>query len=143
MPYRYLEEIATADVAFSARERDLAGLCRTAVDATTNIMVADLGTVSPRLTVPVRLTAPAPDLLLFALLNEIVFLKDSRRLLLRAEELCVERTSGEYTLTGNLTGEEIDPGRHPLVVDIKGVTLHLFRVEETGEGWEATVVLDV
>jgi SHS2 domain-containing protein len=29
------------------------------------------------------------------------------------------------------------------VVDVKAVTLHRFRVEQTPSGWEATVILDI
>ena len=37
MPYEYLEEFGTADIAFEATGRDLAELFRDAADATTNV----------------------------------------------------------------------------------------------------------
>jgi len=40
-------------------------------------------------------------------------------------------------------GEEIDRGRHRLVVDVKAVTLFNLRVERDDKGWKATVVLDI
>ena len=45
MPYRYLEDIATADVAFEARGKDLAELFMAAAEATMNVMVADLDSI--------------------------------------------------------------------------------------------------
>ncbi|PYL21336.1 MAG: archease, partial [Verrucomicrobia bacterium] len=39
MPYRYLEEIGTADIAFEGTGRDLPELFRDAADAMTNVMV--------------------------------------------------------------------------------------------------------
>ena len=40
-------------------------------------------------------------------------------------------------------GEGIDRQRHPLLVDVKAVTLHRFRVALEDGAWRATVVLDV
>ena len=40
-------------------------------------------------------------------------------------------------------GEQLDPQRHQMRVDVKAVTLHRFRVEQTEQGWEAFVILDI
>ena len=37
-------------------------------------------------------------------------------------------------------GEQLDPQRHQMRVDVKAVTLHRFRVEQTEQGWEAFVI---
>jgi len=42
-----------------------------------------------------------------------------------------------------LEGEAIEPQKHRLIVDVKAVTMHLFRVTKTTQGWEAVVVLDI
>jgi SHS2 domain-containing protein len=83
-PYRYLEEIATADVAFEARGATLEEMFLAAADATLNTMVEEIGTVAPRERRAFSLAADALDLLLFELLQELVYLKDAERLLLRA-----------------------------------------------------------
>ena len=41
MPYRYLEEIGTADIAFEATGRDLPELFKEAADATTKVNAAN------------------------------------------------------------------------------------------------------
>ena len=46
-------------------------------------------------------------------------------------------------MTAEAYGEVIDRERHELLVDVKAVTMHHFKVEETAEGWTATVVLDI
>jgi SHS2 domain-containing protein len=51
-------------------------------------------------------------------------------------------TDGRFSLTAAAWGETIDPSRHELLVDVKAVTLHRFRVEKASRGWEATVILD-
>ena len=47
-PYRYLEEIATADVAFEAWGATREEAFLAAADATLNTMVEEIGTVAPR-----------------------------------------------------------------------------------------------
>ncbi len=143
MPYRYMEEVATADVAFSAWGKTREDLFAACADALVNVMVADLASIRRTEEVAVRLAHGELDLLLFAFLNEFVFYKDARQLLLRVDALSITGTAGEFILDARLAGERVDPNRHPLIVDVKAVTLHRFRVEETPQGWEAEVVLDI
>ncbi len=143
MPYRYLEEIATADVAFAAWGKTREELFASCADALVNVMVADLAAIRRIEEMSVRLSHEDLDLLLFAFLNELIFYKDARQILLRVASLTITDTSGEFVLNAGLTGERIDPDRHSLIVDVKAVTLHRFRIEETARGWEAEVVLDI
>jgi SHS2 domain-containing protein len=55
----------------------------------------------------------------------------------------VFRDAAGFTLQGRVAGERIDPAKHELEADVKGVTLHQLQVAPTAEGWEAMVVLDV
>ena len=142
-PYRYLEEIATADVAFEARGVTLEETFLAAADATLNTMVEEIGTVAPRKHRVFSLAADSLDLLLFELLQELVYHKDADRLLLRVRELRIEETGSGYRLHADACGETIDPGKHPLLADVKAVTLHRLSVEKTLSGWCAVVVLDV
>ena len=142
-PYRYLEDIATADVAFEARGATLEKTFLAAADATLNTMVEEIGTVAPRERRTFSLTADSLDLLLFDLLQELVYHKDADRLLLRVRDLRIEETGSGYRLHADAYGETIDRGKHPLLADVKAVTLHRLVVERTPDGWRAVVVLDV
>jgi SHS2 domain-containing protein len=143
MPYRFLEDIATADVAFAAAGATREELFAACAEALLTVMVENPEAVEPRETLALTLEHAELDLLLFAFLQEFVFYKDARRLLLRVADLSLSSAEGGFTLAAQLVGEPIDPARHHLGVDVKAVTLHRFRVEETAAGWEATVVLDV
>jgi SHS2 domain-containing protein len=142
-PYRYLEGIATADVAFEAWGATLEETFLAAADATLNTMVAGIGTVAPRERRVFSVSADTLDLLLLELLQELVYHKDADRLLLRVRDLRIEETGSGYRLHADAIGETIDPGRHPLLADVKAVTLHRLSVEKTPSGWRAIVVLDV
>jgi SHS2 domain-containing protein len=142
-PYRYLEEIATADVAFEAWGATTEETFLAAADATLNTMVEEIGTVAPREHREISIAADALDLLLFDLLQELVYHKDAGRLLLRVRDLRIEESGSGYRLKADAVGETIDPARHTLLADVKAVTLHRLSVEKTPSGWRAVVVLDV
>ncbi|MFP5213437.1 MAG: archease [Acidobacteriota bacterium] len=141
--YRYIEEIATADVAFEAKGATMEELFVAAADATMNVMVADLATIDLVASRTLEVEDDAVDMLLFQLLQELIYYKDAELLLLRVSEVHIRHENGLYKLTAEARGEELNPEKHDLVVDVKAVTLHRYRVEETTEGWEALVILDI
>ncbi len=143
MPYRFLEDIAIADVAFEAWGETREEMFTAAADALMNVMVAELETIRPVEVVEISLENRALDMLLFDFLNEMIFYKDARLLLLRVAALSIIPSENHFTLKAVARGERLDPARHPLIVDVKAVTLHRFLVEETKEGWRSVVVLDI
>jgi SHS2 domain-containing protein len=142
-PYRYLEEIATADVAFEAWGATREEAFLAAADATLNTMVEDIATVAPVERRLFSLAADSLDLLLLELLQELIYHKDADRLLLRVRDLRIEEVGSGVRLHADAAGETIDPEKHPLLADVKAVTLHRLAVERTPTGWRAVVVLDV
>ncbi|MFZ0429552.1 MAG: archease [Acidobacteriota bacterium] len=143
MAYHFLEDIAIADVAFEATGRDLPELFRSAADATLATMVEEPGSIQPRIEKVIELEDEALDLLLFDLLQELIYYKDAELLLLRLVEADVAAGTTGYTLRARARGEHLDPSRHRQCADVKAVTLHRFALEQTPEGWRCLVILDV
>jgi len=143
MPYLFLEDIATADVAFTAWGETREELFRAAAEALLATMVNEPSAVEPCQEQAIRLEQPELDLLLFSFLNELIFFKDARCLLLRVGSLRIEERDGDYSLEAEMTGERIDPLRHRLLVDVKAATLHRLSVAYVDRTWQGTVVLDV
>jgi len=143
MPYQYLEEFGTADIAFEATGRDLAELFRDAADATTNVMIDNIEAVQPRETRQIDLSNDKLDMLLFDLLQELIFLKDAKRLLLRVREVLIHKKDETFFLKAAAEGEPLDVERHHQRADVKAVTLHDFSVERVEGGWKARVLLDI
>jgi SHS2 domain-containing protein len=143
MPYSYLEDVATADVAFEASGGTLEAMFAAAADATMNVMVRDLSCIADAERLSARFVNGEIDMLLFELLQELIYHKDADRLLLRPRDLGIRRSDAGFELTAELQGERIDPAKHELLVDVKAVTLHRFLVERTADGWRAFVILDV
>jgi SHS2 domain-containing protein len=143
MPYHYLEEIGTADIAFEATGRDLPELFKAAADATMNVMIDNLDAIEPRETRHIQLSNDKIDMLLFDFLQELIYFKDAEQLLLRVRDARVEKRDEKYFLTAEAAGERLDAARHHQRADVKAVTLHGFSVEKEDEGWKATVLLDI
>ena len=143
MPYRYLEEIGTADIAFEATGRDLPELFSDAADATTNVMIDNIEAIQPRETRQIELSNDKLDMLLFDLLQELIFLKDAERLLLRMRGVHIHEKDERYFLNATAEGESLDAERHRQRADVKAVTLHDFSVERTEGAWKARVLLDI
>jgi SHS2 domain-containing protein len=143
MPFVYKDDVALADVAFQAWGETLEEMFISAADAVTGAMVADLETIRAAQIREMEVSSSELDMLLFNLLQEILFFKDAEQILLRIGAVTITSAGGEYTARATARGEPIDPGRHETIVDVKAVTLHLFSVEQTPRGWRAFVVLDV
>ena len=143
MPYRYRDDIAIADAAFEAWGSSLEEMFIAAADALLNVMVDDPATVRPDQSLDVRLENGDLEMLLFDFLNELIFFKDARRLLLRVASIVITRHNDTYSLRATLQGEPVDRLRESLHADIKAVTMYRFKVEEKDGGWKATVILDI
>ena len=79
MPFHYLEDIGTADIAFEATGRDLPELFTSAANATMNVMIENLDTIEPREMRRIELENDEIDMLLFDFLQELIYFKDAER----------------------------------------------------------------
>lgn len=143
MPYRYLEDVAIADIAFVAEGRDLSETFIAACDAAMQVMVENIEAIEPREKRRLVLYHEHLDLLLFNLLQELIFFKDAEQLILRVKKVSVAEKNEGYELHAQAVGETLDPNRHIQRADVKAVTLHQFRLTEKDHGWEAMVILDI
>ncbi len=143
MPYEFLEDIATADIAFRAWGKDLEELFIAAGDATTNTMIDNLDAIAPNETRPFSLENDELDMLLFNFLQELIYYKDSEQLLLRAQQVQISQENNMHQLKAVTAGEPLDPDKHEQRVDVKAVTLHRFQLQKTANGWETFVILDI
>jgi SHS2 domain-containing protein len=143
MPFHYLEDVGTADIAFEASGRDLPQLFTAAADATINVMIDNLDAIEPREARQIELSNDNVEMLLFDFLQELIYFKDARRLLLRARETQIDQKGEAYFLKAKVAGERLDDTRHQQRADVKAVTLHGFSVEKHEGSWKARVLLDI
>jgi SHS2 domain-containing protein len=139
--FRELEDVAIADCALEIEAADLPELFRTAAQALAAVTV-DPTTLAGTATRTIRVSADALDLLLFDLLSELIFVRDTEGIVLADGAVTVEG-GPPWRLRAELTGGTIDPGRTERRADPKAVTFHQLAVARTGAGWRARVVVDV
>lgn len=142
MPYRHAEDGPSSDATIEAWGADLAELMQSAWQGALDVMLDSTTDIPSAEEVEVSVSAADPERLLFDLLDELLFNKDARGLLLRLgrPEIVTERNG--YRLRAPARGAHIDDLRQGLGTDIKAVTYHQFTVRQSPSGWFARVVLD-
>lgn len=145
--FRFLEDIAIADVAFEAYGRDLPELFENCASALSETQV-ELVSVERKVDRRLSLVSEDREQLLFDFLNELIFLKDTEQFLAKRCTVTIQPSKhlailDKYQLRSECWGETVDVNRHNFRVDVKAVTMHKFGIMKTQDGYKATVVLDV
>ncbi|HMK74838.1 MAG TPA: archease [Thermodesulfobacteriota bacterium] len=106
MPYEFLEDIAIADIAFRAWGKNLEETFIAASDATMNVMVENLDSIQPVERRKLQLQNEALDMLLFDLLQELIYYKDTKKLMLRIHQIQITKEDGQHTLKAVALGSK-------------------------------------
>lgn len=141
MPYKFLENVAIADVCIEATGKTQEEMFEQAGLATTSVMV-DLKTLKAAEKMAIKLEAENLDKLLLDFLEELIFIKDTKGLL-----FCKFNTK---IITGKLLkleaeciGDKINNKKQTLLADIKAVTLHMFEIKKKNGNYYCRFVLDI
>lgn len=138
---KFHENIAIADAAFTIKGKSLEELFENAAIALMSSM-ADISRIDQKEKRKILLENKALDLLLFDFLNEIIFYKDSESLLFSKFNVKIDKRN-IYKLNALISGEKANPKKHRVSIDIKAITMHMFKVVKTKDGYEARVVIDI
>jgi len=142
VPYRFVDDIATADCAVAIDAESLADLFRDAAYALIDRMT-QRSAIKPLQSWKVDLEEENLERLLYSWLSELVYIKDSENVLFGEFVVEVSQGGNAFHLNANVSGEPIDHGRHDIGVDVKAVTMHMLKVEEKPRGWSAFVIFDL
>jgi SHS2 domain-containing protein len=129
----------TADLGLRIRAADLDTLFNEAAQALFSVIVEVPSEVEPQQRLDVSLPADEREYLLFDWLRRLLYRFDSEHLLFSHFEVKVSGAG----LTGTAWGEPFDPARHALAHEVKAITYHGLRVEQTADGWLAEVIVDI
>ena len=140
MPYRFLPDVALADIAYEADAPSVDGLFESCAQALSDIMV-DRRTLRHKIVKEFSIASDDIERLLYDFLTELIVVKDVDSLLFG--DFKVRVAPSRAYLTAVARGEPIDRQRHALRNDVKAVTMHMFGVTQVGKRWKATVVLDI
>ncbi|MEK6984095.1 MAG: archease [Nanoarchaeota archaeon] len=142
--YKFLENVAIADIAYEAYGKDLNELFENAAFAIFELS-ANLKTIHAKKKVEFELENEKIDNLLYDFLSEILFLKDSKYMVFKKVKVTIteDEKNKKYQLKAILEGDTINPQRQQLENDIKAVTMHMFEIKKEENQWKATVVVDI
>jgi SHS2 domain-containing protein len=103
-------------------------------------LIVPLGAVAPAETREVMAQGETPELLLVAWINELLYLHDVEGFALRDVEGPRLEANRAHA---RLSGEPVDPARHPRGILVKAATFHQLALERAPGRVEARVVLDI
>jgi SHS2 domain-containing protein len=129
----------TADLGLRIRAADVNTLFAEAAQALFATVVENLEAVAPVRQLDVTLAGGDREYLLFDWLRELLYHFDAEHLVFSRFEVKV----GAVSLSGKAWGEPLDRARHELAHEVKAITYHGLRVEQTAEGWLAEVIVDI
>ena len=129
----------TADLGLRIRAPDLDALFAEAGQALFSVIVEDLTSVEPKQRLEFRLEGDERDFLLFDWLKELLYRFDSEHWLGSRFEVHVSQNG----LEASAWGEPLDPARHRLLHEVKAITYHGLKVEQTRDGLLAEVIVDI
>lgn len=129
----------TADLGLRVKAPDLETLFADAGRGLTSMIAANLEAIQPVREVTLRVAGTRRDDLLFDWLSELLYLFESEHLLLNAFSVQFD----DDGLQAAARGEPLDETRHQLEHEVKAITYHGLKVEQTSEGWLAEVIVDI
>jgi SHS2 domain-containing protein len=141
--FHFLDDVATADLAFDAFGDSLQELFQAATCAVMEAL-ADPTTVGSTWQQTIERTDEDPTELLFDWLSDLVYWKDAAGVVFSQSDVTLGRQpNGSWNLRGLLHGEPVNGSTQALRADVKGVTKHLYRLQQQEGRWKVRVVLDV
>jgi SHS2 domain-containing protein len=129
----------TADLGLRIWATDLNTLFAEAARALFSTLVENPDAVAPNQRLDVTIAGTDREYLLFDWLKELLYRFEVEHLLLTRFWVNV----GADGLQGSAWGEPFDPERHELAHEVKAITYHGLRVEQTPDGWLAEVIVDI
>ena len=136
--FKFLEDVAIADIAFESYGKTLKELFENSAYAFFD-MTCNPKTIKPKIKKTIKLKDDNEKDLLYNFLSELVFLKDAEQLIFNNVKVNIKNNE----LKAELYGDKIDYEKQELRNDIKAITLHMFNLEKTKSGYKATVVVDI
>jgi SHS2 domain-containing protein len=138
--YTYIDH--TADVLFEAVGNTLGEVFEQCGLALENTQV-HLEKVQAKEKQVLKVEAKDEESLLFDFLDDLVFEKDANLMIFSKFECNIEEKDGRFHLKCMAFGEKLNVERHEPKVDVKAITMHMFEIKKTEEGWKATVLVDI
>lgn len=141
LSYKYLEDVAVADIAFEAKGKTLEELFVSCAEALENT-IANLKSIGSKERRHFIKKSESVDMLLYDFLSELVYLKDTEQMLFGKFSVKIKQNKN-FEIEATMFGEKINPKKHKLEDDVKAVTMHDYKIEKTKSGFKTQILLDI
>jgi SHS2 domain-containing protein len=142
MAFKFLEGMATADIAVEATGKNLeqafAEAARAMFDVQTNIKK-----VKPTVSKEVEIKSEDKESLLFDWLSKLIYLRDIERMFFSKFDVKIKKIGKEFQLNAVIYGERINISEHEMKTEVKGISYTQMEIQEKKEKARIVVVLDV
>jgi SHS2 domain-containing protein len=142
MSFRFLEGIATADVAIEATGKTLEEAFAEAALAMFEVQT-NTRKVKPLISKKVEIQSEDKKSLLFDWLSKLIYLRDIEKMFFKKFDVKIKQIDNNFRLDAVVYGEKIDIEKHELKVEVKGVSYTQMEVQEKPGKAKIKVVLDV
>jgi SHS2 domain-containing protein len=129
----------TADLGLRATAPDLPSLFAEMAKCLLSAIVEEPAAVEQRHECTIMLGGTDREYLMFDWLRHLLYLFDEGKKLYCEFEIIIEPDG----LSAIAFGEEYDLARHVLAHEVKAITYHELKVEQTAGGWLAEVIVDI
>jgi SHS2 domain-containing protein len=131
-----------SDIGFKAYGRDLAEAFENAALALFEIMT-DTSKVEPREEIEVKLEAEDDGALLYDWLDKLIYLHDSRNLVMSKFKVEITKTKSGFKLNAKVYGEPLDTAKHPERTAVKAMTYHMMEIKKGLKQCWVQAVVDI
>jgi SHS2 domain-containing protein len=131
-----------SDIGFRAYGRDLAEAFENAALALFEIMV-DTEKVEPREETKVELEAEDEGALLYDWLDRLIYLHDSKNMVMSKFEVTISRIKSGLKLDARAWGERFDPEKHTERTAVKAMTYHMMEIKQGTDKCSVQAVVDI
>ncbi|MFN4132785.1 MAG: archease [Candidatus Hadarchaeales archaeon] len=131
-----------SDIGFRAYGTNIAKAFENAAAALFEVMT-DTTKVEPKEEVAIEIEAEDKEALLYEWLDHLIYLQDSRGLLLSKFKVEIIEKPGELELKAKAWGEKFDPKKHVERTHVKAMTYHMMEIKEEPGGCWVQAVVDI
>jgi SHS2 domain-containing protein len=140
VPFEYFE--VTAEIGIRAWGQSLAEALAEAARALFALMV-DTAAVHAKRTIPIKLSAESPEILLADWLNRLILERDRTGCVFSGFRVAITPQAKGLLLVGQASGEPLDRERHDPRIDVKAVTYNDLQVLQQDNRVQVKCVLDI
>jgi len=131
-----------SDIGFKAYGRDLAEAFENAALALFEVMT-DTSKVEPRDEIEVKLEAEDDGALLYDWLDKLIYLHDSRNLVMSRFKVTITKSKGGFKLNAKVYGEPFNVKKHVDRTAVKAMTYHMMEIKKGPKQWWVQAVVDI